>query len=125
MLTRTWFRSTVRESDDLPPYCYLCNSVTERYVKIIGDKGTLLDQSLMFLMPTRKIEENISNVFVELPQCEACAQREEPSPIKVDYENQTMTFVVNIGFKERVQPTIADQEQADSDEISDEESGGL
>ncbi len=112
----------VRESQDLPPYCYLCNSVTERYVEIIGDKGTFLDQSLMFLMPTRKFEENTSNVFVELPQCETCAEKEEPSPLYVDYENQSMTFVVNIGFKERVQATIVDQEHPDGDAISDEES---
>jgi hypothetical protein len=115
----------VRESDDLPPYCYLCNSYTERYVKVVGDKGTFLDQSLGSLvtlfLPTRKIEEDTSNVFVRLPQCETCAELEEPSPLSVDYENQSMTFVVNIGFKERVQPTIADQEQADGDEVSDGE----
>ena len=119
----------MRESEDLPPYCYLCNSYTKRCVKIVGDKGTFLDQSLgaivMFLVPTGKVEEQTSNVFVRLPQCERCAELERPSPLAVDYENQSMTFVVNIGFRERVQPTIVVQEQVDIDEISDEESSEL
>jgi hypothetical protein len=119
----------VQETDDLPPYCYLCNSYTERYVKIVGDKGTLLDRSLgavvTIFLPPGKIEENTSNVFVELPQCETCAELEEPSPIHVDYENQAMTFVVNISFKERVQPTSSDEDLRNSDEIIDEESSEL
>jgi hypothetical protein len=116
---------TVRESDDLPPYCYLCNSYTDRYVKIVGDTGTLLDKSLSavvsLVVPILKIEEGTSNVFVRLPQCETCAELEEPSPIHVDYENQAMTFVVNKGFKERVQPTPIDTISPDDNETSDEE----
>jgi hypothetical protein len=107
----------------------LCNSYTDRYVKIVGDKGTFLDQSLGSLVtlfvPTRKIEENTSNVFVELPQCEACAELEEPSPMNVDYENQTMTFIVHKSFKERVKSTSPNEDLSDSGETIDEETGGL
>ncbi len=119
---------TVRESDDLPPYCYLCNSYTDRYVKVVGDTGTFLEKSLgavaSLLAPTRKIEEGTSNVFVRLPQCEACAELEEPAPRYVDYESQSMTFIVNIGFKERVQPTSSDEDISENDESIDEESNG-
>ena len=119
----------VRELDNLPPYCYSCNSYTERYVKIVGEKGTLLDQSLgavvSLLIPTRKIEEDTSNVFVSLPQCEACAEMEEPAPLHVDYDTQSMVFVVNIGFKERVQPTPIEQDDSHNDESIDDEPSGL
>ncbi len=119
----------VWESDDLPPYCYSCNSYTERYVKVVGDKGTLLDSSLgsvvSLFMPRRKIEENTSNVFVSLPQCELCAEAGDPSPLNVDYENQNMTFIVNTGFKERVQPTPPDETLPDNDESVDEEINNL
>ena len=119
----------VRETDHLPPYCYSCNSYTERYVKITGDKGTLLDQSLgavvSLLIPTRKIEQDTSNVFVRLPQCEACAEQEEPAPLHVDYDTQSMVFVVNIGFKERVQPTPKVADHSDNDGALHEESSGL
>lgn len=120
---------TVYESQELPPYCYRCNSYTERYVKVVGDKGTLLDRSLgvvvSLFVPVQKMEENTSNVFVGLPQCEACAELEEPTPIQVDYEDQSMTFVVNIGFKEKVQSASEQEELPESDESIDEESGGL
>ncbi len=49
-------------------------------------------------------------------------KRKNPLHLYVDYENQSMTFVVNIGFKERVQSTVENQEQPDGDAISDEES---
>ncbi len=115
----------IRESDDLPPYCYSCNSYTERYVKVVGDKGTLLDQSfgsvVSLFVPRRKIEENTSNVFVRLPQCELCAEAGEPSPLYVDYINQNMTFIVNIDFKKRVQPTPSDETFPDDDVSTDGE----
>ncbi len=116
---------TVRESDDLPPYCYLCNSYTDRYVKVVGDQGTALDSSLgavvSLLVPTRKIEENTSNVFVRLPQCEVCTEREEPSPLYVDYDHQTMTFIVHKGFRERVQPTPVETEVSEVTDVSNDE----
>ena len=115
----------VWESEDLPPYCYSCNSYTERYVKVIGDQGTLLDRSLAsvvsLFVPARKFEENTSNVFVRLPQCEVCAEVKEPSPLYVDYVNQSMTFLVDISFKERVQPTPPDEDFPNNDEPMDEE----
>jgi hypothetical protein len=41
-------------------------------------------------------------VVIFLPQCEFCAEVEDPEPVEVDYENQTMTFVVHAGFRERI-----------------------
>ena len=115
----------VYESQELPPYCYSCNSYTERYVKVVGDKGTLLDRSLgsvvSLFVPARKIEEHTSNVFVRLPQCELCAEAGEPSPLYVDYVNQNMTFIVHTGFRERVQPTPPEEDLSDNDESTDEE----
>jgi hypothetical protein len=115
----------IRESDELPPYCYLCNSYTERYVTIVGDKGTLLDEIASRLVPVRQNEDRTSNVYVRLPQCENCAELENPSPRYVDYEHQTMTFIVNKGFKERVQPTPVEKANPNIDDSVDETSGGL
>ena len=104
----------VRESDELPPYCYLCNTYTDRYVRIEGDEESPLEKSIRILgslvapPKIQETEEGTSNVFIDLPQCESCAELEDPSPLHVDYEYQTMTFLVHTRFKERVQSTQAD-----------------
>jgi hypothetical protein len=114
---------TVRESQDLPPYCYLCNSYTERYVKIEGDPEATWETMIRTLVPhwKRQTDEATTNVFINLPQCEACAEREEPTPLYVDYDEQTMTFVVHQGFKERVQPTPVDNQMPENDQVNEEE----
>ena len=117
---------TVLESQELPPFCYLCNSYTERYILIEGDKESSLNRSIRvfgsFLVPhrVRQTDEGTTNVFIHLPQCEVCAEREEPTPIYVDYENQSMTFIVHNGFKERVQPTPVEDKEPEIDQNLDD-----
>ena len=116
---------TVRESQELPPYCYLCNNYTERYILIEGDKESPINRSIRmlgsFLVPhrVRQTDEGTTNVFIHLPQCEACSEREQPTPIYVDYENQSMTFLVHKDFKERVQSIPVENKESEIDENLD------
>ena len=118
---------TVKESQELPPYCYLCSSYTERYVLLEGDKESFLNRSIRMLgsimVPHRvhQTDEGTTNVFIHLPQCETCAELEEPTPVYVDYDSQSMTFVVHKKFRERVQPPPLESEMSDTDEDGDEE----
>jgi hypothetical protein len=108
----------VRESEKLPPYCYSCNSYTDRYVRIEGEEEPLWSKiilaigAFLFLRPSwlrrsGQIAENTVNVFIFLPQCEQCAEIGKPKPIHVDFENQQMTFLGSIQFRDRVYPTQA------------------
>jgi hypothetical protein len=114
---------TVRESQELPPYCYLCNSYTDRSVRIEGDPEASWETMIRVLVPhwKRQTDEGTTNVFINLPQCEVCAEREAPAPLYIDYEQQTMTFVVHKDFRERVQPTPVDKKLPDLDEPGAEE----
>ncbi len=118
---------SVRESQDLPPYCYRCNSYTERFVQIEGDPEPAWEKIVRVLgsvlVPPwkRQTDEGTTNVFIKLPQCETCAGLEDPTPLYVDYDEQSMTFIVHRGFRERVQPTPAHEEMPDGDEVIDEE----
>lgn len=87
----------IHESEELPMYCYSCNQYTEQEVRISGDQESILSKFL-----TGDISpDQTSNVIIFLPQCESCAEIEDPEPVEVDYENQTMTFVVHTGFRDR------------------------
>lgn len=88
----------IHESEELPSYCYSCNQYTEQVVRISGDQESILSK---FFMGDVSPEET-TNVIVLLPQCELCAEMEDPEPIEVDYDLQTMTFVVHAGFYDRV-----------------------
>jgi hypothetical protein len=118
---------TVHESEQLPAHCYLCDVYTDRYVRLEGDEESALEKGLrslgLILTPPwlKRTDEFTSNVYIDLPQCESCAELEDPTPIQVDYENQTMTFVVHRSFKERVQPTPLDTAPPENDETSDDE----
>lgn len=102
----------VRESDELPPYCHSCNSSTERSVKIKGEEESDLTRvflalaGIFFFRPKWALEEetNTPNVIIYFPQCDECAQFGKPAPIQVDFENQTMTFLVHPGFRDRIYP---------------------
>ena len=87
----------IHESEDLPSYCYLCDRYTKRTVRVSGDEG-IQEPSLL---PTQD-RVDTSDVIIYLPQCDSCADLEDPEPIEVDYEYQKMTFVVHKGFHERV-----------------------
>lgn len=87
----------IYESEELPSYCYSCNQYTEQEVRVSGDQESILSR---FLTGDISPEET-SNVIIFLPQCETCAEIEDPEPIEVDYELQTMTFVVHAGFRDR------------------------
>lgn len=87
----------IHESEKLPSYCYSCNQYTEQEVRVSGDQESILSN---FLKGDLSPEET-SNVVIFLPQCESCAEIEDPEPVDVDYENQTMTFAVHTGFRDR------------------------
>lgn len=117
----------VHESEQLPYHCYLCDVYTDRFVKLEGDKESSLEKGLrlfgLLLTPPWKwrTDEFTANVYIYLPQCESCAELEDPSPLHVDYENQTMTFVVHKKFKERIRPTPIDSTPTESYEDENSE----
>jgi len=89
---------TIHESEELPTFCFSCNRYTERTVRVSGDKESTLEKFFF----ARASPESTTNVIIFLPQCEQCAELEEPEPVEVDYDHQTMTFVAHTGFKDRV-----------------------
>jgi hypothetical protein len=124
----------VRESQELPPYCYACNAHTDRYVRIEGEEEPLWSKILLgigaflFLRPSwlrrsDQIDEQTVNVFIFLPQCEQCAEFGKPKPIRVDFEDQQMTFLGSSGFRDRVYPK-PDIKTPLNDEIQAEDANG-
>ena len=89
---------TIRESEELPSFCYSCNRYTERRIRVSGDKESDLEKALFGLASPEKT----TNVIIYLPQCEECAEWKEPERISVDYEHQAITIVVHKGFREHV-----------------------
>jgi len=89
---------TIRESEKLPSFCYSCNRYTERSIRLSGDRESDLVKAI-FGSP---LPQNTTNVIIYLPQCEECAEWNEPKKTSVDYEHQTITIVVNKGFRDRV-----------------------
>src|SRR5258706_3469682 len=89
---------TIRESEELPSFCYSCNRYTERQIRVSGDKESDLEKALFGLASPEKT----TNVIIYLPQCEECAEWKEPERISVDYEHQAITIVVHKGFREHV-----------------------
>ncbi len=88
----------IYESEKLPSYCYSCNQFTEQEVRVSGDQESILSKFL-----TGDVSpEQTTNVVIFIPQCESCAEMEDPEPVEVDYDLQTMTFVVHAGFRDRV-----------------------
>ena len=100
---------------NLPPYCYSCNSPTERYVKITetvqigGDspfaRFFLIVMAVITLRPGvwRSLTEGKkSSVTIHVPQCERCAQSGKPKPHHIDFEGQAMIFIVHKEFRDRV-----------------------
>ena len=88
----------IHESEELPLCCYSCGQYTELEVRVSGDQESILSKFFMGEVSPEKT----TNVIVFLPQCELCAEVEDPEPIEVDYDLQTMTFVVHAGFRDRV-----------------------
>ncbi len=102
----------------LPPYCYSCNSPTERYVKIeekveIGGDSPL---AKAFLTLTTVLSPLVGHVTlsaprtggekhavnIRIPQCEQCAKKGKPTPEHVNFKQETMTLIVHRGFRDRV-----------------------
>lgn len=100
----------IYESEKLPPYCYSCNQYTEQEVRVSGDQESILNKFFMGNVPP----EQTSNVIIFLPQCESCAELEDPEPVEVDYELQTMTFLVHTGFRGR---TIHSRESGEQNDV--------
>lgn len=107
----------IHESEDLPSHCYLCDHYTEREVRVSGDQESILSKFLML----GTSPEQTTNVIIFLPQCEFCAEVEDPEPIEVDYDRQTMTFVVHAGFRDRVIQLREEQEQDNDSETESDE----
>lgn len=88
----------IHESEELPLCCYSCGQYTEQEVCVPGDQESILSK---FFMGDVSPEET-SNVVIFLPQCKFCAEVEDPDPVEVDYDNQTMTFAVHTKFRDQV-----------------------
>ncbi len=88
----------IHESEELPLCCYSCGQYTEQEVRVSGDQESILSK---FFMGDISPEET-SNVVIFLPQCQFCAEIEDPEPVEVDYDNQTMTFSVHTRFRDQV-----------------------
>ena len=89
---------SIKESEELPTFCYSCNRYTERYIRVSADKESDLEKAII----GSPLPENTTNVIIYLPQCEECAEGNEPEKISVDYDYQTITLVVHKGFRDRV-----------------------
>ena len=88
----------IHESEELPLCCYSCGQYTEQEIRVSGDQESILSKFLTGdLSP-----EQTSNVIIFLPQCQFCAEIEDPEPVEVDYEKQTMTFAVHTRFRDQV-----------------------
>lgn len=89
---------TIRESEDLPSYCFSCNRFTERLIRVSADQESDL-QNMLFGLPA---PNKTTNVIIYLPQCDECAEWKEVEQTGADYDHQTITLVVHQGFRERV-----------------------
>jgi len=90
---------TIHESEDLPDYCFSCNSYTERIIRVSADEESGILNAI-FGTPE---PEDTTNVILYLSQCDLCDERDkDPQRVEVDYEHQTMTLVVHRGFRDRV-----------------------
>ena len=89
---------TIRESEELPSFCYACNRYTERRIRVSADEESNLE-NMLFGLPK---PDKTTNVIIYLPQCEECAEWKEVEQTGTDYEHQTITLVVHQGFRERV-----------------------
>jgi hypothetical protein len=89
---------TIRESEELPTFCFACNRYTERLVRVSADKESDMENALFGVPPPNKT----TNVIIFLPECEECAEWKEIEQTGADYDNQTITLVVHKGFQERV-----------------------
>lgn len=90
---------TIHESEELPDYCFSCNSYTERIIRVSADEESGILNAI-FGTPE---PEDTTNVILYLPQCEVCAELEkDPQLVEADYEHQAMTLVVHRGFRDRV-----------------------
>jgi hypothetical protein len=89
---------TIRESEDLPSYCFSCNRFTERRIRVSADQESDL-QNMLFGLPT---PDKTTNVIIYLPQCDECAGWKEVEQTGTDYDQQTITLVVHKGFRDHV-----------------------
>ena len=101
----------IHESEELPLCCYSCGQYTEDEVRISGDQESILSRFLL----RDVLPEETSNVIIFLPQCQFCAEIEDPEPVEVDYESQTMTFAVHTRFRDQVLQLREDQHQDEAD----------
>src|SRR5689334_20498639 len=88
----------IHESEELPSYCHSCGVYTERTVRVSGDDESFFGPGLF----RSTVPEDTSNVIIFIPQCENCAELDDPEPVAVDYDTQTMTFLVHPSFGDRV-----------------------
>ncbi|HRQ23777.1 MAG TPA: hypothetical protein PLF42_10160 [Anaerolineales bacterium] len=101
----------IHESEELPFCCYSCGQYTEQEIRVSGDQESILNKFFMGDISP----EDTSNVVIFLPQCEFCAEAEDPEPVEVDYENQTMTFAVHTRFRDQMLQLREDQNQDEVD----------
>ena len=89
---------TIRESEELPSFCYGCNRYTERRIRVSADQESDLENALFGVLAPNKT----TNVIIYLPQCEECAKWKKVEQTGTDYDHQTITLVVHPGFRDHV-----------------------
>ena len=98
---------TIHEDEPLPSYCFQCGRFTERTVSVEGDEESDLARAvrrLGNLLPHADLrtDEDTANVFISMPQCENCSESNTIQSMHVDFDQQTITFLVHQDFKNRV-----------------------
>ena len=104
--------------DVLPDVCYHCGCPTEQSIYVIGKRSSdddapsplvalLTTVASFVLLPFTIIWNRTSEtaeVSLHLPQCEACAASAgKPNPEFVNFQQDSMTFIVDKQFKQALQ----------------------
>jgi hypothetical protein len=105
-------------ADELPPMCYHCGGDTERYVYLEAQRqqdndspgpflSLLIALGSLLLLPFTILAwggpGETQEVSLHLPQCKACAATVgKPRPEFVNLQSDSMTFIVDRRFKQRV-----------------------
>jgi hypothetical protein len=120
----------VGENSPIPEVCCGCGLPTRRSVcikqwkPVAGDISAMTGDAetsavfvalyvmfgwiggLLFKALWKSSSHDRQSVRVPIVQCDACSSDGPPSPLRVDYENFTMRFVVHRNFKSRYEELV-------------------
>lgn len=105
----------IREDLILPAYCHLCDTPTDRKVRIRRKSGNGFRSSLLVEMckyfvfivfPKGYVysesEHAVQRMKILIPACAACGSRKKVEPTYVDFPRGEFTFIVHRNFRDRV-----------------------